>query len=81
MTQQPRTPRHRVLKGGHIVFNNRSSVIDCMVRNLSASGACLHVADTAGVPNHFTLIMEPEKTEKDCGVAWRRDGKLGVHFL
>lgn len=71
----------RVLKGGHIVFNLRSSVIDCMVRNLSTGGACLIVTDTVGIPNRFTLIMEPEKTERDCEVAWRRDDKLGVRFL
>lgn len=81
MTQQPRMPRQRVLKGGRIVFNRRSSVIDCTIRNLSPGGACLHVGDIVGVPDRFTLMMDPEKTEKECEVVWRREGKLGIRFL
>jgi hypothetical protein len=81
MTLQPRTPRHRVLKGGRIVFNRRTSVIDCTVRNLSAGGAHLHVGDILGVPDHFTLFIDLDKTEKECEVVWRRERQLGIRFV
>ena len=35
------SPRKRALKSGRIVFNHRHSVIDCVVRNVSANGARL----------------------------------------
>ena len=81
MTERRKAPRGRVLKSGQIVFNNRFSVMDCTVRNLSTDGALLLVGDIVAVPNSFTLVMEPDKAEKECEVIWRREGKLGVRFL
>ena len=45
-----------MLRAGKIVFNNKSSVIDCMVRNLSPTGACLLVSNVIGVPSTFELL-------------------------
>ena len=53
-----RTPRRRTLKGGRIVFNNRRSVIDCTVRNLSTGGALLSVPNVSGVPDQLDLPGE-----------------------
>lgn len=80
MTERRKSSRTRALKGGTIVFNDRSSVVNCMIRNFSAHG-CLLLADVASVPERFTLIMGTEKTEHACEVAWRGEGKIGVHFL
>ena len=75
-----RVPRHRVLKGAQILFNNRLSVLDCRVRDLSEGGACLQIASTAGVPSIFTLRLAggPDKT---CEQVWKRDGRIGVRFV
>src|SRR5262249_24103807 len=50
-----RKPRLRTLKAGKIVFDRRTCVIDCMVRNVSAAGACLEFPSTVGVPERFDL--------------------------
>jgi hypothetical protein len=42
MVENRRAPRHRVLKGGAIGFGGES--VDCLVRNLSATGAALEAA-------------------------------------
>jgi hypothetical protein len=42
------SPRQRRFNGAKIVFNNNSSVIDCIVRDLSAHGARLVVASFSG---------------------------------
>jgi hypothetical protein len=47
--------RQRVLKTGKIIFNGSASVIDCAVRNVSESGACLMVVNAVVVPAEFTL--------------------------
>jgi hypothetical protein len=80
MTERRKSPRTRTLKSGRIVFTNRSSVVNCTIRNLSAGG-CLLLADVTNVPERFTLIMDAEKTEHACAVAWRGDGRIGVRFL
>jgi hypothetical protein len=43
MTESERrtAQRHRTLKAGKIVLHQGSSVIDCTVRNVSASGAAI----------------------------------------
>jgi hypothetical protein len=42
--QRRKRSRRRVLKGAQIVFAHRTSAIDCVVRDLSDSGACLKVS-------------------------------------
>jgi hypothetical protein len=72
------SPRKRALKSGRIVFNHRHSVIDCVVRNVSANGARLIVPSVAGIPNHFDLyIGEDHHAAK---VVWKSADSLGVSW-
>ena len=80
MAERKRYPRLRTLKTGRIVFDRRSCVIDCTVRNLSAAGACLELSSTVGVPERFELLIGPEKYPRPCRVAWKDGKRLGVTF-
>ena len=80
MSERRRRPRHRTLKAGRIVFNHRFSVISCTVRNISETGACLQVASSVGIPDHFDLTIEPDGASRACDVAWRAEQRLGVAF-
>jgi hypothetical protein len=71
-------PRLRTLKSGKIVFNQKSSVLDCTIRNLSRSGACLQVADPKGVPQSFDLLVEG--VSRTCQISWRSGTRIGVIF-
>jgi len=73
-------PRRRTLKGGKIIFNQRSSVITCSIVNLSNTGACLEVPSTVGIPGIFELRFEPGDGLHVCEVAWRNERRLGVRF-
>jgi hypothetical protein len=53
MSEKRISPRRRVLKAGTIEFNG--GAIDCMVRNLSTTGAALDVTSPIGIPQRFTL--------------------------
>jgi hypothetical protein len=70
--------RMRALKSARIVFNNRWSIIDCTVRNLSDTGCCLQVGDPVGVPDKFEL--EVGGATHSCQVVWRKDSRVGVQF-
>ncbi|WP_338722584.1 PilZ domain-containing protein [Devosia sp. XK-2] len=81
MSQDERkTQRHRTLKGGKIVFNDRRSVYDCTVRNLSETGAKLAVTSTLGIPQRFALTLADGRNF-DCEIAWHTETEIGVRFL
>jgi len=70
--------RHRVLKAGTIEFGG--GAIDCTVRNLSETGAALEVSSPVGIPEHFTLVIEPNHIHVPSRIVWRKDTRIGVHF-
>ena len=74
------SPRRRTLKGARIVFNDRRSVIDCVVRNLSAHGALLLLPNVAGVPNDFDLCIDGETACHLAHVVWKSKGSMGVRW-
>lgn len=70
--------RHRVLKTGSIQFNG--GVIDCVVRNVSETGAAVETASLVGIPDTFTLLISGDPAARRCRVAWRSDKRIGVAF-
>jgi PilZ domain len=78
MNEQRDCRRQRVLKSGTIAFNGSS--IDCLVRNISMTGAALEVESHNGIPLTFDLIIAPEKFSERCRVLWRKDRRIGVVF-
>ena len=73
-------PRRRTLKGGKIIFGNRRSVFDCMVRNLSETGALLKLPNTIDIPDQFELQIVNEDIQVNAVVRWRTATELGVQF-
>src|SRR3982074_2956859 len=51
MKEQRRSDRRRTYLAGRIVFNGRSSTMDCLVRNLSRNGALLEFSEPV-IPRH-----------------------------
>ncbi len=72
--------RRRALKGAQIIFNDGASVIDCIVRDVSETGAKLKIPSPLGVPDTFTLSVQADNTRRKCRVAWRRATEMGVAF-
>ncbi len=72
--------RLKVLKDGKIVTGAFQSVIDCCVRDISATGAKIKCLHAAAVPNEFRLMMPGDNTIRDARVVWRREEELGVLF-
>jgi len=70
--------RKRVLKTAKIVLGEKAPKLDCSIRNLSDTGACLQVSTTYGIPTNFEIIIEG--TRRHCHSVWRTDTKIGVMF-
>jgi hypothetical protein len=78
--EQRRQARARTLKSARILFNDHRSVIDCTVRNLSPTGACLNVASAIGIPERFDVMFEADQSIRPCRMVWHKEKQLGVEF-
>lgn len=78
MIEKRASPRHRVFKRGTIAFGGGG--IDCMVRNLSESGARIEVSSPVGMPNSFMLVIEADQFIRRCRPVWSVDQRIGVAF-
>lgn len=81
MAEKRDSDRPRTLKGGKIIFNNCNSVIDCTIRNLTDSGACLDVMTFVGIPDDFELVLDSDQSTRAVHVIWRKGKRLGVNFV
>jgi PilZ domain len=58
MAEARRSKRAKTFLGAQILFKNRSSVIDCVVKNISSTGAKLAIPHTPlGLPDEFELYV------------------------
>ena len=79
MAETRNSPRLRTFKGGSIMFGV-AAAIDCIIRNMSETGAALEVESPVGIPDEFTLLVKPEYVKRNCRVAWRSAKRIGVEF-
>jgi hypothetical protein len=71
------TQRRRVLKGGSIEFDGRT--VECVLRNISATGAALQVDRRLCIPHEFKLNV-PHSEIQNCRVVWRKEPLIGLEF-
>jgi hypothetical protein len=62
------------------LFNQHHSVIDCTVRNMSPTGACLNVESALGIPEQFDVMFEADHTVRPCRMIWHKEKQIGVEF-
>ncbi len=72
--------RRRTVLRGRVVFNNRSSVLDCTVRDLSDSGAQLTLADVSALLPEFELEIPGKCLQVQARLMWSRGKSHGVRF-
>jgi hypothetical protein len=79
MDDQRDMTQRRVFKPAKIAFG-RASIIDCTVRTISDSGACLQVGSPVVIPETFNLLLDAGKTTRPCHIVWRKEQHIGVEF-
>ncbi len=72
--------RKRTLLGAKIIFNDGHSVYDCLVRNLSDTGAMIQIENPLAAPNTFDLQLSDNRVLA-CEVRWRKINSMGVQFV
>ena len=78
MKEQRRNDRRRTYLAGRIVFNGRSSTMDCLVRNLSRNGAMLEFSEPV-IPRHEVDLCILSRGESlRARVVWCNGVRAGV---
>jgi hypothetical protein len=80
MSERRDQTRLRVFLKGRIHFNNGSSSIDCLVRDMSPDGARLVLSGTATLPERFDLFIPQKERTYRAALRWRREEGIGVTF-
>ena len=70
--------RYRVNKPAKI--DHGGDKINCIIRDLSATGAALEISGIVRVPQNFTLIIPEDRLRLPCQVVWRKEFRIGVAF-
>jgi hypothetical protein len=62
------------------ILCNYRSVLVCIIRDVSAGGACLELDPTLAIPEQFDLIPNTGDNAHACRVVWRVSDRIGVAF-
>jgi hypothetical protein len=71
----------RTLKRAKIIFNGGFSTFDCILRNISATGALLTIDEAAHLPKQFEIRIGEERDERPAKLVYRRGMFAGIRFL
>lgn len=73
--------RGRAFLKAKIIFNNRMTTIDCVVKNISAGGAKIAVGSALTIPNEFDLEIPQRGKTYRVQMRWRDSDAIGVEFI
>lgn len=74
-----RSPRKRALKPAKLIFGAKDAVtVDCIIRNVSETGARLQVPLTVMIPNAFKFAHAG--SVRAATVVWRKGDTMGIRF-
>ena len=71
--------RQRTFKKGRVVVKGVSTM-DCIIRNMSLTGARLALPDPHSLPDDFELFIGDEGLRRECEVKSRSGTSAGVRF-
>ena len=70
--------RKPVLMSGAIQF--AGCAINCLVRDMTISGAALDLSSGREIPERFSLVFKADGTHIPCHVIWRQEERVGAAF-
>jgi hypothetical protein len=75
------SPRRKISQIGKVYDCNDNFVVDCFVRDLSATGARLQLRQDVTLPNAFTLVLtEDGGVRRRYDKVWQFSIVAGVRF-
>lgn len=80
MTERRIAARQRSFLQGRIFYNNRRSSVDCLVRDVSETGAKLVFPGAVTLPDIVEIYLSNKEEVRRAKVQWRRGNEMGVGF-
>jgi hypothetical protein len=81
MSDHRLSSRQRSLLRGVVYFTGNPCAVDCLVRDISATGARLEFSGSpAAVTNSLELQIPLKAQRHHCRIVWRAEREIGVAF-
>jgi hypothetical protein len=80
MNERRRAARQKSFLRGRILFNNRRTAVDCLIRDISATGARLIFSDAVSIPDLVDIYIPQKEQTLRAHVHWRHGQEVGVAF-
>ena len=80
MSERRTSTRQKSFLQGRILFNNRRSSVDCLVRDISERGAKLVFSDAVAIPDVVELYLPGKEEVHRVRLQWRKGEEIGVGF-
>jgi hypothetical protein len=75
-----RFPRSKSNAKGTIEPHDGGSNVQCILEDVSISGARLRLHGASALSPFFMLVVPAERIERNCMLAWIKGGRSGVRF-
>ncbi len=79
-SKKGRAPREPVFRPGKI-FLSKTHNVRCVIRNVSATGAYVHMDNTHPLPERVVLHFTQSGLVKKCRVVWQKEVEAGLEFI
>ena len=80
MPERRTTSRHKSFLQGRVYYNNHRSSVDCLVRDVSDTGAKLVFGEAVTLPDVVDLYLSNKDEVRRAKVQWRKGHEMGVDF-
>jgi hypothetical protein len=80
MGERRHSERQRSFLRGCVYFNKRRNAFDCLIRDISNTGARIIFSDTVSVPDVVDLYIPQKEQTVRAHVQWRRGDEIGLAF-
>ena len=74
-------PRRKVLLTSKLIYDNGDVVLDCAIRDISATGARITLAQKRSIPEDVFLLDLPNRMAYHATVVSERASGFGLKFL
>jgi hypothetical protein len=74
------TERIKTFLRAQILFNNRMTTVDCLIRNISAEGAKVEVSQAISIPTEFEIYIPRRNITCSARMVWRDANAIGIEF-
>jgi hypothetical protein len=81
MLENQRKSKRRQIRYAAWIALKANDLQECVLSDVSDTGACIEVPSSDMVPDHFMLWLASNgSTRRACSVVWRQPQQVGVKF-